>query len=71
MSTSLQTARATWIAQVALDELELQPLVRVDREDVLEIPLVAGDEVVDADDRLAEVEQPLEQRRSDEARPRR
>ncbi len=55
------------IAKVTLDEPELQPLVRVDREDVVEVLLVAGEEVVDADHGLAEIEQPLEQRRADEA----
>ena len=36
-------------------------------EDVVEVLLVPGDEVVDADDGLAEIEQLLEQRRADEA----
>ena len=40
------------IAQVALDELELEALVRVDRQDVLDVLLLARDEVVDADDGL-------------------
>src|SRR5213078_3081351 len=59
-------ARHRGVAQVALDEAELQPLVGVDREHVLEVALVAGQEVVDADHALAEVEQALEQRRADE-----
>ena len=37
-------------------------------QDVVEVALVAGEEVVDADDGLPEIEQPLEQRRADEAR---
>ena len=68
MSTSLHASlRDLGIAQVALDELELQPLVGVDREDVVEVALVPGQEVVDADHGLPEIEQPLEQRRADEA----
>ena len=55
------------LAEVALDERELQALVGVDREDVVQVALVARQEIVDADDGLAEIEQALEQRRSDEA----
>ena len=68
MSTSLHASLGDrGIAQVAFDEVELQALVGIDREDVVEILLVTGDEVVDADDGLAEIEQLLEQRRADEA----
>jgi len=59
-------ARDRRIAQVALDEAKLQPLVGVDRENVLEVALVAGQEVIDADHALAEVEQAFEQGRADE-----
>src|SRR5688572_19313729 len=57
--------RRSRIAQVTLDEPELQPLVGVDREHVVEVLLVPRDEAVDTHDRLAEIEQTLEDRRAD------
>jgi hypothetical protein len=55
------------IAEISLDEAELQPLVGVDREHVVDVPLVAGEQTVDADHGLSEVEQSLEECRADEA----
>ena len=66
--TFASLAAVVEVADVALDELEACPLFRADQLlDFVEVVLVAGGEVVEADHPLVELEQSFQQVGADEA----